>query len=298
MDWFWFAILSPAIFAFVNILDKFLISKSIKFPIAYAMLIGIIQMNFNVFLLSFFKINFLYPASFIAITSGGLWLFAIIIYIKSLKIEETTKVMSLIFVGPILTAILAFIFLNESFTSFKYIGIGLLVLSAFLISHKKINGQLRFSTALKIIPFAIVIFSTITILEKFALNTLDFISFYFWSSVGAGSVGFLLLAIDKLRLDFGTQFFLIKNKGLLGLAVFIEVLTLIAGLSSFFAISKTYVSYVAALASTQPFFVFIFSLILSLFIPGLIKEDFTRKIILIKLSSVILIIIGGWLIVS
>jgi len=299
MEWFWFAILGPALLAIVNILDKYLILKSVKYPIAYAMLIGIIQLSFNIFLLSFFKINFLYPASFIAIISGAVWLFALMTYLKSLKIEEATKVISLLFLTPIFTTLLAFIFLGEVFTFLKYAGIFLLVLSAFLISRKKIQGRLHFIPVLKIILLGIPLFAVVNVLEKLALNNnLDFISFYFWSSIGAGSISFLLLASDKLRLDFGTQFFLIKNKGLLGLAIAIEIISLGGLLSGLYAISQTYVSFVIALTSVQPFFVFLFSLILSPIVPFLIKEEFTRQALLIKFASVLLIIVGGWLIVS
>ncbi|MFH0711367.1 MAG: EamA family transporter [Candidatus Aenigmatarchaeota archaeon] len=298
MDWLFFAILSPLLLAISNLVDKFVISKTIKHPMPYAMMYSFIQMFLGIFLLAFFKIQFVYPASFIAIAAGGIWTIASYTYVKSMMMEEATKVMSLFFVAPIFTTFFAAIFLKEIFTPFKYVGIGLLVLSAILISHKKISGRMRILPALKIILLGVPLYSMISILEKFSLTTLDYISLNFWIVGGAGSVAFLLLASDKIRLDFGTQFYVLKNKGFLKYTVINEIIAFFAFMAGFIAISETYVSYVSGLGSIQPFFLFLFSLILSLIFPHFIKERFNRQTLVVKLVSVLLIIAGGWLIVS
>lgn len=298
MDWFWLAVLSPALLSLTNIGDKFIISKSVKYPVAYTMLIGFFQILFSIFIISFFKVQFLYPASFAAIAGGIFWIIAVITYSKAMMIEEPTRVLSIFALTPILTTIFAAIFLKEFLSVFNYLGIFLLVASSILISQKRIQWRFNVSPALKYILLGLPFFALVSIMEKFGLNVLDFISFYFWFALGSGATSILFLASDKLRLDFGTQFFIIKNKKLLGPLFLLDCIALGSLLVGLYAVSQTYVSFVSALSNVQPFFILLFSLILSLIFPHIIKEEFNRRDIVIKLVAVLVIFAGGWLIVT
>ena len=69
-------------------------------------------------------------------------------------------------------------------------------------------------------------------------------------------------------------------------------------LFSLIATSLGYISLVSALSGLQTFFVFVYMLILSLFLPNILKEETTKGIVLLKLSAVILMFIGTWLITA
>jgi drug/metabolite transporter (DMT)-like permease len=64
------------------------------------------------------------------------------------------------------------------------------------------------------------------------------------------------------------------------------------------AISKEPISLVAAVPSTQPLFVFIYTLILSLFMPKILSEKISKKAIFIKVLSIIFLFVGTLLLVS
>ncbi len=53
----------------------------------------------------------------------------------------------------------------------------------------------------------------------------------------------------------------------------------------------------ASVNAIQPLMVLIYVIILSLFMPGILKEEITRETLVFKLSAVILVIAGMYLII-
>jgi len=71
-----------------------------------------------------------------------------------------------------------------------------------------------------------------------------------------------------------------------------EVIYLVGHVLNFLAVSLAPVALVSALGGIQPFFMLVFGIILSIFWPKIIKEDITKKTLLIKFVSVLLIFLG------
>ncbi|MFC1486653.1 hypothetical protein ACFLRN_03045, partial [Thermoproteota archaeon] len=62
------------------------------------------------------------------------------------------------------------------------------------------------------------------------------------------------------------------------------------------ATSLSYVSLVSALAGLQHFFVFVYVLLLSLFVPRILKEELSKNVVLLKIIAIALMIVGTWFI--
>lgn len=58
------------------------------------------------------------------------------------------------------------------------------------------------------------------------------------------------------------------------------------------AVSAGYVTLVSALSSIQPFFILLFTVILSIFYPHILKEEVGRSVIFQKFLAIILMFIG------
>jgi uncharacterized membrane protein len=71
-----------------------------------------------------------------------------------------------------------------------------------------------------------------------------------------------------------------------------EFITAIGILFNVIAISVGYVTLVNALSSVQPFFVLLFTVLLSVFFPHLLKEDLGKSIISIKILAIALMFVG------
>jgi len=63
-------------------------------------------------------------------------------------------------------------------------------------------------------------------------------------------------------------------------------------LFSIIATSISYVTLVNALSSVQPFFVLLFTVLLSIFFPHIIKEEINKSIMFLKVLAIILMFIG------
>jgi len=62
--------------------------------------------------------------------------------------------------------------------------------------------------------------------------------------------------------------------------------------------SLGYASLVSALSGLQNFFVFVYMLLLSLFVPTILKEDTGRNVVVLKIAAISLVFVGTWLITT
>lgn len=296
MDWFVFAVLAPALWGFVNIIDKLIISKYIKEEYGYVFLFGLIYFFYAVLVSFFVPIKSIFPYNAIAVLTGIFAIFMSIFYTKSMKQEEASRVVTLFYIFPIFIVILSRIFLNEVLTVQKYIGIALIVLSVLLISWKRKNGRMSLSPILKfIIPLSILYALSDTV-DRFLLGYMDFWSLFVWSGVGILLGRMSLLFMDDKRKQIVKTLSKISAKVLL-LMVFNETMTLVGIVFFYIALSMQYVSIIGAIEALQPFFVLFYTVLLSLFMPKILREEVTRETVVPKLFAVVLVFAGTYLVV-
>jgi len=297
MEWFVFALIAPVMWAMSNIIDKIMFNRYVKNPFSYQVILQVTNTPVAILFLLFVPIS-VDIFSLIGILYGGFLAIVSVFYNKALMKEEVSRVMAIFYTNPIFVLLLAVIFLGESLSLTKYLGVALLVSSAILASYKMMKGKSRFQLGAVIF---ILIFGLSwaagNVLSKWAFNYTSYLSFLFWTIVGAIIVGFSFLIPENIRKDFFAD---VRRMGRAGWG-FRGFATIVyyTGLISFYtAISIGFVSLVGAIPSIQPFLVFLYSLFFSIFLPNVIKEEISRYNILTKLLAVILIFIGSWLIVA
>jgi len=133
------------------------------------------------------------------------------------------------------------------------------------------------------------------ILAKYILNSMDYLCFLFWWLIGALVGGFLLLCFPKIRKDFLNDFRTI-NKNVFFWRSICTCLFFIGVISYYIAVSVESISLVAAVPSTEPFLVLLFTVLLSSFMPRMLKEEVDKRTLTLKMSAFVLIILGAWLI--
>jgi drug/metabolite transporter (DMT)-like permease len=145
------------------------------------------------------------------------------------------------------------------------------------------------------IPFAVLI-AIYTISDKILLGYLDFWSVFFWNIVGTFCGVGLLLFSSRLRKAIRVA---VTNAGKKAVfTAFIgEGLYIMGTICSLVALSLVDASLASALFGLQPFFVFFYSLLLSLFLPKILNEDISKSILLLKVAAIALMLIGTWLVI-
>lgn len=293
MDWVLLSILAAMVFAIVNIIDKYVLTKWVKKPVVLLIvyiIFGIIA-SVIIFLIHGFyllsNINiFLAFISGIIVTSGTL------LYFKALKMDEVSRLIPIFHLTPLFVLFLATIFLEEFFTPLKYFGIFLLLVGAFLISSKNLK-KFRISKASWIILIAALLYAINYVIIKYLLGFADFWTVFSYTKIGA-----IFVLIPILFFSFKDFKYILKKKPkALYIMSLAETLTLGGILLITIAISISYVTLVNTLSNLQPFFVFLFATMLSIFFPKFLKEKIGKSKLIVKFIAIIILFIGTILII-
>jgi uncharacterized membrane protein len=295
VEWYFFALLAPAFWALNNVFIKFLLTNKFK---SYYPTIAIISTADAIFALAISlltPIEVSFPFSFFALLAGLFPLTAFWFYSQALLVEDVSRVVTLFQLIPVFVVLLSVVFLNEVLGLQNYLGISLVVLAATLISYKKSYGK-AFSRASKfMVPFALII-AIYTIVNKALLGYLDFWSLFFWDISGTFLGAMSLLSFSKNRkclketvASVGRRVFLVTFVG--------EGMYVTGTLCSLVALSLVEAPLASAFFGLQPFYVFFYILLLSLFLPKILKEDINKTTITLKIVAIAMMFIGTWLII-
>jgi len=291
-EWVLFALFSTAVWAIVNVIDKNVVSKKIKNLGTVLIFDGIGAIIASLVILFIFgivvpEINIL----IISILSGLLWIPAGYLYYKALQKDEVSRVVPIFLTIPIFTAILAAVFLGEIFTLPIYLGIMLVVAGAILISIK-ISENFKFGKGFWFILGASLIITVESLMLKFALGSYDFQTVFYWNRIG------VILGIIPVFLIYKKSFFnTIKTKLKYGgIVTFSNLISEVALIVFIFAMSLGPLTLVTTIGATQPLFVLIMAVGLSILFPHIIKENIEKKSVGIKLLAIGLMIVGSYLV--
>jgi uncharacterized membrane protein len=295
MDWLVFALLSPAFWGLSNVFNKFLVAKKFSGYFSIVSYLHFVDLIFACIIYFVAPVSFQFPYVVYAMAVGLFPLAAFWFYTKALRVEEVSRVTPLFQFIPILVVFLSAIFLDEILSAQKYLGIALIVVTSLLISYRRSESGNSLSSALKLmIPFSVIL-SIYTILLKYLLSYLGYWSIFFWMILGSFGGVLFLLAFSKPRREFA------ETVPPLGLRTFLVALVgegvyVLGTICSLIAMSLVYVPLVSALGGLQHFFVFIYMLLLSLFVPTILKEETGRNVVALKISAIALMFVGTWLI--
>ena len=297
MNWLLIAIIAHSLFALVFIVDKFLLSKTVLKPVAYAFYIGLLE----IFVLVLIPFGFVVPsfeqiiASFIA---GALFIYALIFLYRAFQISDVSKIAPVVGGAiPIFTLILTYLFLEERLLTNQAIAFSLLVIGGMIIlwpkKHKKISElpEVFLVRGLSIALLAAFLMASSFVLTKFVFTYQPFISGFIWIRLGGflGACSLFLWPSNRQIILDTTKAIKIKtiglfsvNKGVAGLAFILLN----------YAIFLGSVTLVNALQGIQYAFLFIITVILSKKFPQILREQISRRIIIQKIIAILLISLG------
>lgn len=281
--WFFAALFATFLWAFVILIDDNLLKnvyRSARFGAVISGLFGFVP-SFYLFMTNenlIFKPAVVVPA----IASGVLTIIFYYFYFRTLQTDEPSVAVALLSLAPAIVPFLAFIFLGEVLHLSQYIGLGLILFMAFILSIIDAR-KLKFSKA---VPFAVVgsiSYAAVSILAKYAYKQADFRTVYVWVAFGFGVGGLIFLILGKNRNKEFKK--VIKKAPILLLLILMgaELINIAAEFSQGFAISNGPVSLVRGIEGTQPIFVLLIGVLLQPFFPKNFRETkdkrFTKKLL-------------------
>ncbi len=300
ISWLIFALLSAFLWASVNHIDKFLLSKYCKEREIGGLTIfsGLIAIPVLIMLLILDPLilsNLQFPSIILIVMSGVCYLLAIIPYLYALENDEVSTVAPQMILTTVFTMILGYLFLNETLTIIQLLGTGVIILGSLLISLdiKSILGTKFKSRMFFLMLIATSLMAINAFLFKYVAITASFISTVFWLHVGYLLATFLIFVTIK---SYRRQFFKlidINPNGIIAVNLFSEAITITGNLSLHYATLLVPLALAEVVAEgSQPFFILAISVAISMLYPTLGKERLYYKEMLLKLASIILMLIG------
>ena len=108
-----FAIISPFIWGFMNVLDKFVVSHRVKSPLSFTIVAGIVNLAIGIILALFLNwTNIAVNDLFFPAIAGLIFGSQFFLYYYLLGKEDVSNLIGFVYVYPIIVAILSFLFLN------------------------------------------------------------------------------------------------------------------------------------------------------------------------------------------
>jgi len=301
MQWYWYipALLASLLWAVVVIVDKFVLTHHIKDAYSYQLFLTItlVPIALILFFCSCFHHSML--LYLLILLLGMIFGLVFVLYNKALLVEEVSRVTPLFYLSPLFVLMLSTLFLGEHLPPKSYIGIGLMVLSAILVSFRwPERKSFSVSPALFMILFLDLLIACKDVIAKFLFSYIDYWTYLFWFVLGNIVIRPFLLFLPDIKIRFIADMKSLKPK--IYLICFINSTLAWVGFVFYYdAVSRTYVSLVSAIPSTQPFFVFLFAIVLGVFYPELIKENIDEKsAVVIKGIAAVMVLVGTYLIVA
>jgi len=290
MSWFLFALSGYFLYAFVTVINKYLLKQhAVTKPFVFTFWVGVLSVF--TFVLAPFGLHWPGLAAFLLdILVGVIYYFAIRFFYEALDINEASRAASLVGgLTPIFVLLLSLAVLGEALTGMQLLAFLLLVAGGLLISiNRGDEGLKKGMKGIRFIALAILLAAIYWIAAKYVFDQQGFITGFVWSRLG-----FVLMAASLLvKSSWRREIFASGQEAGGKLSVTLLSSKLIAGFGSLFvhlALSKGSASLTNALQGTEYVFLLALTIILSKKYPQLIKEKGGVSVILQKIVAVLLI---------
>ena len=293
IDWVSTAVLSAAVLGLVNIIDSHLISRRMPSLRAFLLPVAIIHLIYSSVLFCLFPLpdgTGMWPIV-VAVASAIFRTGGVTIMLYSLKKEEVSRVIPVVYIYPIFVAIMAAPLLGETLYYLQWLAIIIVVAGAVMVSVKRSpDGSATWlGKPLLLLLGSSLLFAMADIASKYALAYISFWNM-FWLSAFCMS-GFFLLA--SLRPHIIRQLGNMKQRNsAIALLALNETLAPVGIVLSFWAMKMGPVSLVSTILSSRPIFVVIYALILSRVSPMFLEWQRGKGMLALRLIAITMIVSG------
>lgn len=292
MTWLVYALLAPLVFTVVNFIDKLILEKHIRNPLMMSPFVSVMALiNGTVlWVLTGFPVLSLHDTVIVMLT-GMLTAVGALLYYRALSTEETSKVIVLIQMQPVMVLTLAFLLLGETITVVQLAGFVLILGAVLALSVRKGMGGIPLST---LVPLVLVNFlwSLSVVLFKFVAEAGDFTRLLSYESWGLALGGLLIyLFVPPVRRAFHSGIPAVPRRTL-GVIAVNETIFVVAKLMTLAAVALGPTALVSVLGGTQVFFGIIAGWILTILAPAIYKENISQRE-LIRKGIIALVLFAG-----
>jgi transporter family protein len=295
--WFLYALIFVIVSSFTIIVDKLMLENRLS-PFSYYAAIALPGLAVSICVLLLFPTKSFSIPYAIAFVAGLLSACGYFFYAASIKKEEASRIAALTSLEPAFVAVLAVFLVNEIFPAKSYVGIGLMILGSVLISYKRNLVKKTIPLWLMLALIAANFFYGLDMtIAKVSLDQISVWSFIMMFIFGRSIVGFLGLAIPTKRRQFTSE---IRELGRNYTLTFVSGIILwnLQLIFVFYAASLGPITLVSTTILLSPFFILLFTVLMTKYLPHVLKEEIDRSTVAMKLIAIVLIFAGTTLILA
>ena len=239
--------------------------------------------------------------SLIPIATGFALLYSYGFYGKALETENTSTIVILSMLVPVIIVVLAYVFLGQKLSSNEMIGFFIVLAGAAMISLESVaNIKLGniFIKGFWLILTAILIWSAMTLMIDYGLTKMPFWDYFALDTLGSALAGLTLLAVPSMRrqivggLKSATARKHVWFNGNNLLDFFGQM-----SMKKALAIAPS-AGLVSVVAQVQSFYAIAIGIALTVFIPAVIKEDISGKALAKKLIGALIMFSGIYVLLT
>ena len=166
----------------------------------------------------------------------------------------------------------------------KYFAIGLAIAGAVVLGIEHKGQKIKFSSAFWLMLINAILIAITDTSDKYVLNHISYWEAYVLTTAPIGIMLLLQLFRKDARADFGQA---LKNAPLIFVA---ETFVFVGAFVFLVAASFAPVSVVSTIGTLQPVVVFSGTVLLSVFMPRLIKEAVGKKVLIYKIVGIVAVV--------
>ncbi len=264
LRWIDAAILSPAVLGVSVILSSHILSKRMPSLQSYLLVGGIANLIWGLVFLKLFPLpeGISLWVLLVAIVSCLIRGTGVVFFLYTLRREEASRIVPVVFTYPVFVAIMAVPLLGETVSYVQWLAIIIVVAGAVMVSFKESpSGSTSWlgKTFLLLLGISLL-YALADITSKYALA-------YFspWNMLGLTSLclAIVWLAVSMRHHVFGELNNIRQRCSTMALVTFAEMLAVIGIVLLLWAMQGAPVSLVSAIAGSRPIFVVMYTIVLS-----------------------------------
>ena len=294
--WFLYALASVISLGFNTIVDKLMLEKRLSSFSYFASYLPP-ALTFSIGVLLFLPTRVFSPPYAIAFAAGAISAAGFFIYAFSMRKEEASRIAALTSLSPAFVAVLAVFLVNEVLSASSYLGMALMIAGSALIGYKRKGEQKLISASLVLMLIsANFLFGLEQTLSKISLNKISFWPFEMMFLLGRFALVFPGLALPQIRRKAVSEFKQLRAGPALTLAS-TSIMWTLGIICFFYAASLGPITLVSATVLISPLFTLLFAILITKYLPRVLKEEIDTGTVSLKVIAIILIVVGTYIMV-
>lgn len=296
MTWLFFALLAPFLFALTNQIDKILLARYFTKVKATTLLfytvivsaiiaIGIVSFQPSVLTVPLFDAGLMFAA-------GIIFYFAITPFIKALSIEEASRVIPVFQIQPVLAYIFGVVLFHETLSASQALA-GVIIVAGALLINLDLDNRKRFKgVVFGLVALSCLFYMLESVTFKFIGGHYGFWDATFYQYLGTAVAGVFVFMVSR---NYRSDLKKVSKEGgikLLTGATLSAMLSMGGRMAFNYSLLLAPLVIVQLVQGTQAIFVLIVGTLLALFIPKYGKENISRKHMVQKIVSIVIVLTG------